>query len=56
MVGGKRFTPNAEVIEATEAYFAEFDKSYFFDGWTKCIELKGDYIGNKFKKVKKKCI
>ena len=33
------------------AYFAAFDKPYFLDGlkkleyrWTKCIELKGDYI------------
>lgn len=50
-LGGKRFTSNEEVIAATEAYFAEFDKSYFLDGlkkleyrWTKCIELKGDYI------------
>ena len=39
--------------------FAEFDKPYFLDGlkkleyrWTKCIELKGDYLRNKFKKVK----
>ena len=33
------------------AYFAEFDEPYVLDGlrkleyrWTKCIELKGDYI------------
>lgn len=50
-LGGKRFTSNEEVIAVTETYFAEFDKSYFLDGlkkleyrWTKCIELKGDYI------------
>jgi len=50
-LGGKRFTSNEEVIAETEAYFAKFDKSYFLDGlkkleyrWTKCIELKGDYI------------
>ncbi|KYM94870.1 hypothetical protein ALC62_14465, partial [Cyphomyrmex costatus] len=28
-LGGKRFTLNEEVIAETEAYFAEFDKSYF---------------------------
>jgi len=50
-LGGKRFTSNEEVIVETEAYFAEFDKSYFLDGlkkleyrWTKCIELKEDYF------------
>ena len=50
-LGGKRFTTNEQVIDATEAYFAEFDKSYILDGLkkleyrcTKCIELKGDYI------------
>ena len=43
-LGGKRFTSNEEVISATEVYFAEFDKPYFFDGLkmleyrcTKCI-------------------
>ena len=48
---GKRLTSYGEVIAATEAYFAEFAKPYFLDGlkkleyrWTKCIELKGDYI------------
>ena len=47
----KRFTSNEEVIDQTEAYFEEFDKSYFLDGlkklehrWTKCIELRGDYV------------
>ena len=51
-LGGKRFTLNEEVIAATEAYFAQFDKPYFFIGlkkleyrWTKCIRLKGGYIG-----------
>jgi hypothetical protein len=39
------------VITATEAYFAEFDKSYFLKGlkkleicWVKYIELKEDYV------------
>jgi len=50
-LGGKRFTSNEEVIDQTEAYVEEFDKSYFLDGlknlehrWTKCIELRGDYV------------
>lgn len=50
-LGGKRFAANEEVISETEAYFAEFEKSYFCDGlkklehrWTKCVELKGDYV------------
>ena len=58
-LGGKRFTSNEEVIAATEAYFAEFDKTYFLDGlkklkyrWIKCIELKETILRNKFKKVK----
>ena len=53
-LGGKKFTSNEEVIAETEAYFAEFDKSYFSEGlkkwqkhWEKCILLKGDYIENK---------
>lgn len=50
-LGGKRFSSNEEVINETNAYFEEFDKSYFSDGikklesrLTKCIELKGDYV------------
>jgi histone-lysine N-methyltransferase SETMAR len=50
-LGGKRFRSNEEVITETEAYFAEFEKSYFLEGikkleyrWAKCIELKGDYV------------
>ncbi|KAG5310817.1 MOS1T transposase, partial [Pseudoatta argentina] len=31
-LGGKKFTSNEEVIAETEAYFAEFDKSYFLEG------------------------
>ncbi|KAG5347343.1 SETMR methyltransferase, partial [Acromyrmex charruanus] len=31
-LGGKKFTSNEEVIAETEAYFAEFDKSYFSEG------------------------
>jgi len=52
---GKRFVSNEEVI-AEEAYFKEFDQSYFFKRyknveyrWAKCIELKGDY-----REIKKK--
>ncbi|EGI69773.1 Mariner Mos1 transposase, partial [Acromyrmex echinatior] len=50
-LGGKKFTSNEQVIAETEAYFAEFDKSYFSEGlqkwqkrWEKCILLKGDYV------------
>lgn len=50
-LAGNRYGSNEEVIAATEAYFAEFDKNYFSDGlkklehrWAKCIELKGDYV------------
>lgn len=50
-LGGKRFTSNEEVISETEAYFAEFDESYFLSGleklehrWDKCIKLRGDYV------------
>jgi len=52
---GKRFVSNEEVI-AEEAYFKEFDQSYFLNDikmlkyrWAKCIELKGDY-----REIKKK--
>ena len=34
-LGGKKFTSNEEVIAETEAYFAEFDKSYFSEGLKK---------------------
>ena len=50
-LGGKKFSSNEEVIAETEAYFAEFNKSYFLEGlkkwqkrWEKCIDLKGDYV------------
>jgi len=48
---GKRFASNKEIIAETEAYFKEFDQSYFLNGikmleyrWVKCIELKGAYV------------
>jgi histone-lysine N-methyltransferase SETMAR len=50
-LAGKRFSSNCEVIEETNSYFEEFDKSYYLEGMqrleyrlTKCIELKGDYV------------
>jgi histone-lysine N-methyltransferase SETMAR len=50
-LGGKRFDSNDDVISQTKAYFEDLDKSYFLEGikklvkrWTKCIELKGDYV------------
>ena len=46
-LGGKRFGSNEEVITGTNAYF----EGYYLEGikkletrWTKCIELKGDYV------------
>lgn len=48
---GKRFHTNEEVILETEAYFADFDNSYYSKGirmledrWKKCILLQGDYV------------
>ena len=50
-LGGKKFTSNVEVIAEIEAYFAEFDKSYFSEGlkkwqkrWKKHILLKRNYV------------
>lgn len=50
-LGGKRFGSNEEVITETNAYFESLEKSYYLEGikklekrWTKCIELKGDYV------------
>lgn len=50
-LGGKRFSSNSEIITATNAYFEEFEKSYFLEGlkklehrWKKCIIMKGDYV------------
>ncbi|EFN64908.1 Histone-lysine N-methyltransferase SETMAR, partial [Camponotus floridanus] len=31
-LAGKKFSSNEEVIAETEAYFGEFDKSYFLEG------------------------
>ena len=38
---GKKFTSNEEVIAETEAYFPEFDKSYFSEGQKKMAEALG---------------
>ena len=50
-LAGQIFTAAKEVINATNAYFEGFPKSYYSDGikkleyrLTKCIELKGDYV------------
>ena len=50
-LAGQKFQSNEEVIAATEAYFADLEKTYFSEGlkklehrWVKCIELKGDYV------------
>ena len=48
---GRRLESNEEVESETEGYFGGFDKSNYFEGieklkdrWTRCIELKGEYI------------
>ena len=48
---GKRFESNEQVELETKGYYGGFDKSYYLegidklkDGWTHCIELKGEYI------------
>lgn len=50
-LGGKRFESNKEVITETNGYFESLEKTYYLEGikklekrWTKCIELKGDYV------------
>jgi len=50
-LAGQKFSSNEEVVAATEAYFADLEKTYFSDElkkyehrWVKCIELKGDYV------------
>jgi len=50
-LAGQKFASNEEVVAATEAYFADLEKTYFSDGlkklehrWVKCIELKEDYV------------
>jgi hypothetical protein len=47
----QKFESSEEVITATEAYFADLEKTYFSDGleklehcWVMCIMLKGDYV------------
>ena len=50
-LGEKRFYSNDEIISQTNTYFEDLEKAYFLEGiqklekrWTRCIELKGDYI------------
>jgi len=50
-LAGQKFASNENVVAATEAYFADLEKSYFSDGlkklehrWVKCFKLKGDYV------------
>ena len=50
-VCGRRFESNEEVEWETEGYFRSVDKSYYLedikmleDRWTRCIELKEEYI------------
>ncbi|XP_033213329.1 protein GVQW3-like [Belonocnema kinseyi] len=48
---GKRIYSNEELIAETEAYFGDLPIDYFSDGikklenrWTRCIDLKGEYV------------
>ena len=50
-LAGQKFESNEEIIAATEAYFADLQKTFFLDGLkklenrrVKCIEQKGDYV------------
>ena len=50
-LGVKSFYSNDEIISQTNTYFEDLEKFYLLEGiqklekrWTKCIELKGDYI------------
>ena len=50
-LAGKRFRSNEEVIDAVDGYFEDLEESHFQAGieklekrWTKCIELRGDYV------------
>ena len=50
-LGGRKFSSNVAVEAAVNNYFSGLDESHFSDGmkvlekrWTKCIELKGDYV------------
>ena len=63
-LGEKRFSSKDEIIDQTNTYFKDLEKSYFFlEGiqklkkrWTKCIELKGDYVEKNFWFCKKHCV
>jgi len=53
-LAGQKFASIEEVVAAPEAYFADFEKTYFSDGlkklehrWVKCIELKERMLRNK---------
>lgn len=50
-LGEKKFSDNSKIIDAGNDYFEKLDKSFYKNGimafeyhWTKCAELKADYI------------
>jgi len=50
-IRGKKFEDDSEVMAAVEAFFEGQDKEFYKKGilglekrWTKCIDLKGDYV------------
>lgn len=50
-LAGQRFSSNADAIAAVDGYFAELPENHYKNGimalehrWTKCIDIKGDYV------------
>ncbi|EYB85943.1 hypothetical protein Y032_0287g1428 [Ancylostoma ceylanicum] len=50
-LAGRKFQSIQEVIEAVDGYFEDLEECHFRQGieklekrWTKCIELRGDYV------------
>lgn len=50
--GGRRFETDLGVISETKVYFEGLGKDYYKEGikklqhrYTKCVALKGDYVG-----------
>ena len=51
MAWRKEILKDDEIVSQTNTYFEDLEKYYFLEGiqklekrWTKCIELKDDYI------------
>lgn len=55
-VGRKRFSSNKKLIAETQAYFAEFEKSYSFDGLKKLGHPWIKYIHRSTRRLYRKII